>query len=96
MTFGELPNYDEALSIRLKDTYGLEDSPYDDAPLSKFLEDVFGEDYDDISINDINDALEERDLETIDFEGMAFDDVKDMLYPNASDEEFEEEMMDRL
>lgn len=96
MTFGELPNYDEALSIELKDVYGAEDAPYNNVPLSDFLEEVFGEDYDDTSIDEINAALEERDLETIDFEGMAFDDVKDMLYPNASDEEFEEEMMDRL
>ena len=96
MTFGELPNCDEALSIELKDIYGSDDAPYHNVPLSDFLEDVFGEDYDDTSIGEINDALEERGLETINFEGMAFDDVKSMLYPNASDEEFEEEMMDRL
>ena len=96
-TFGDLGCHDEALAIKLIDNWqGFGDSEYADKTLETFLKDVFGDDYDEISTDEINEALDERGLQTIDFDGMAFDEVRDSFYSNYSDEEFEEELMDKL
>lgn len=43
--------------------------------------------YNEDEIEDFEDELTEEEM---------YDDARSLLYPNADDEEFEEEMMDRL
>lgn len=89
---------DYSIIILTDDEYiGSEPSGYDGGTLESFLEkESAKEDYEDMTLDEVNELLEEHGLSQIDFEGEAYNQAIVDFFPNHTKEEIEDELDGRI